>query len=64
MDRNEERSWRLVDQSMKKVKEYEYLGITIGNEGLHKERNNLRVNAEKNNGIINSRLNQEQIGMK
>ena len=49
---------------MKKVKEYEYLGITIGNEGLHKERNNLRVNAEKNNGIINSRLNQEQIGMK
>ena len=39
MNRNyEERSWKLSNQVMKKMKEYEYLDITIGNKGLHKER--------------------------
>ena len=40
---------------MKKVNEYKYLGLTIGNKGLEKEKNNIRVKAEKNLSTIKAK---------
>ena len=51
----EERKWKLLNQEMKKVNEYKYLGLTIGNKGLEKEKNNIRVKAEKNLSMIKAK---------
>ena len=40
---------------MKKVNKYKYLGLTIGNKGLEKEKKNIRVKAEKNLSMIKAK---------
>ena len=48
------RRWQMGEEELEVVEEYKYLGITLGNKGLEKEKNGWRLKAEKQYNMINA----------